>query len=655
MCGIFALLNNVGRFDQSFIEEQFQKGKNRGPEFSILKNVMIETMFGFHRLAINGLNETSNQPLVLDETILICNGEIYNYKELYNEMYVETEVASTQSDCEVILHLYKHYGIEQTLQMLDGVFAFVLIDFSIGNLNSKIYVARDPYGVRPLYALMPTKPFDEAVYSNLYSNQAARDAKQKTSVDLHTDVFAFASELKVLIGFYEKLSKKKGKAYRIQHFEPGSYSVYDLPFKASAAWKLEKANIRYHSTGFTPMNISNGMPLGGPLDIPGQPSITPMNISNGMPLGVPADNSPPPSHVGKKELEPIIKSIQTNLLSAVFKRCLTTERPIACLLSGGLDSSLVTALVSEYHKIMGLPPVETYSIGLQGSDDLHYARIVAEHLGTKHTEIVLTEQEFLDAIPDVIKTIESYDTTTVRASIGNWLLGKYIAEHSEAKVIFNGDGSDELMGGYLYMCKAPDCIEYDRECRRLLKDIHTFDVLRSDKSISSHGLEPRTPFLDRHWVQSYLSIPFTIRNHNINGQMEKYLVRQAFSPANYRTPENGALLPDSILYRKKEAFSDGVSKTTRSLYEIIKEFADKEFAENNSREETIAEACKKDPIMDRLNDHLLPKTAEQFYYRKIFETHYKGQGKIIPYFWMPKYVNATDASARTLDIYAKTE
>lgn len=619
MCGIFALLNNVGRFDQAFIEEQFKKGKNRGPEFSILKNVMIETIFGFHRLAINGLNETSNQPLVLDETILICNGEIYNYKELYQELCQETEVASTQSDCEVILHLYKHYGIEQTLQMLDGVFSFVLIDFSIGNPNTKIYVARDPYGVRPLYALTPTKPFDEAVYSNLYSNQSV---SQREDSGLNTDTFAFASELKVLIGFYEKLSKKKGKEYIIQQFEPGSYSVYDLPFKASASWKLEKANIRYHSTGFTPLGA-------------------------------------PPAHVGK-ELEPIIKSIQTNLLSAVFKRCLTTERPIACLLSGGLDSSLVTALVSEYHKIMGLPPVETYSIGLHGSDDLHYARIVAEHLGTKHTEIVLTEQEFLDAIPDVIKTIESYDTTTVRASIGNWLLGKYIAQHSEAKVIFNGDGSDELMGGYLYMCKAPDCIEYDRECRRLLKDIHTFDVLRSDKSISSHGLEPRTPFLDRHWVQSYLSIPYTIRNHNINGQMEKYLVRQAFSQANYRTPENRALLPDTILYRKKEAFSDGVSKTTRSLYEIIKEFAEKEFAEkefaeNNSREETIAEACKKDPIMDSLNDHLLPKTAEQFYYRKIFETHYKGQGKIIPYFWMPKYVNATDASARTLDIYSKTE
>jgi asparagine synthase (glutamine-hydrolysing) len=303
---------------------------------------------------------------------------------------------------------------------------------------------------------------------------------------------------------------------------------------------------------------------------------------------------------------------------------------------------------------MELPPVETYSIGLQGSEDLHYANIVAEYLGTKHTEIVLTEQEFLDAISDVIKTIESYDTTTVRASIGNWLLGKYIAEHSEAKVIFNGDGSDELMGGYLYMCKAPDCIEYDRECRRLLKDIHTFDVLRSDKSISSHGLEPRTPFLDRHWVQSYLSISYTIRNHNTNGKMEKYLVRDAFSQSNYQNNENNALLPDSILYRKKEAFSDGVSKTTRSLYEIIQEYTEDIFVEQYgkpSTEETIAEACKNDPIMDSLNDHLLPKTAEQFYYRKIFETHYKGQGKIIPYFWMPKYVNATDASARTLDIY----
>jgi asparagine synthase (glutamine-hydrolysing) len=230
------------------------------------------------------------------------------------------------------------------------------------------------------------------------------------------------------------------------------------------------------------------------------------------------------------DLEVIVQNIQYYLINAVHKRCENTERPIACLLSGGLDSSLITALVQEFHNDNGMPPVETYSIGLAGSEDLRYAKIVADHLGTKHTEIVLTEKDFVDAIPDVIRSIESYDTTTVRASIGNWLLGEYIAKHSKAKVIFNGDGSDELMGGYLYMNACPDSIEYDRESRRLLRDIHAFDVLRSDKSISSHGLEPRTPFLDRSWVQFYLSIHPDIRNHRFQNQCEKFLVRFAFFP-----------------------------------------------------------------------------------------------------------------------------
>ena len=181
------------------------------------------------------------------------------------------------------------------------------------------------------------------------------------------------------------------------------------------------------------------------------------------------------------------------------------------MLSGGLDSSLIAAIVNEYHIKHNLPTLETYSIGIEGSDDLLYAQKVADYLGTKHTQIVLTEQDFLNAIPDVIKDIESYDTTTVRASIGNWLIGKYISENSEAKVIFNGDGADELMGGYLYVGNAPDSIEFDKECKSLLKYIHTFDVLRSDKCISSHGLEPRTPYLDREWTQFYLSIPLNLR------------------------------------------------------------------------------------------------------------------------------------------------
>jgi asparagine synthase (glutamine-hydrolysing) len=158
-----------------------------------------------------------------------------------------------------------------------------------------------------------------------------------------------------------------------------------------------------------------------------------------------------------------------HLNNAVMKRCLATERPIACLLSGGLDSSLIAALVNNFYSLSFDKKIklETYSIGLADSEDLKYARIVAHHLGTNHTEIVMTEGDFFNAIPYVIEAIESYDTTTVRASIGNYLLGKYISQHSEAKVIFNGDGSDELCGGYLYMHKCPNPIEFDKETRRL--------------------------------------------------------------------------------------------------------------------------------------------------------------------------------------------
>ena len=156
--------------------------------------------------------------------------------------------------------------------------------------------------------------------------------------------------------------------------------------------------------------------------------------------------------------------IKEKLEQAVSKRVSTTERPIACLLSGGLDSSLITALVSKYYP---KDQLETYSIGLEGSEDLRYAQIVADFLKTKHTEIVVAEENFLAAIPETIQAIESFDTTTVRASVGNYLVSKYIKEHSKAKVIFNGDGSDEVTGGYLYFHAAPDPIEFDKENRRL--------------------------------------------------------------------------------------------------------------------------------------------------------------------------------------------
>ena len=609
MCGIFTLLNNVS-FTSDIVKQQFEKGKGRGPEFSKLTNAMIKATFGFHRLAINGLNEESNQPFIIEDIALICNGEIYNYKELY-ELMGEPSPAQTNSDCEVILHLYAKYGIEQTLQMLDGVFSFVLIDYRMNNTDSKIYVARDPYGVRPLYVL--------------HANHLTYDQHL-------SDMFGFASEMKMLTEFSKQLNESIPKntsltckghypRYTISQFEPGSYQEYEMKFTASASWRF-KEKVTYHKIGFH--------------------SVIPLqqNYVN---------------HINETDEQ--FSKIGQYLYSAVEKRCITTERPVACLLSGGLDSSLITALVCDYNQKNGKPAPETYSIGLAESEDLKYAQIVADYLGTKHTAIIVTEQDFIDAIEPVIKCIESYDTTTVRASIGNWLLGKYIAANSDAKVIFNGDGSDELAGGYLYMKMAPDCIEFDKECRRLLKDIHMFDVLRSDKSISSHGLEPRTPFLDRTWTQFYMSINPTTRFDM--SKCEKWLIRTAFSAKYYLNEDGKPLLPSNILWRKKEAFSDGVTSNKRSLFQIIQEHYEKQFTETDLQQylyvtqspKMYERIAKIHVDMKSAGNHLLPQTAEQFYYRKIFEKAYPGQGHIIPYFWMPKYVDATDASARTLAIY----
>jgi asparagine synthase (glutamine-hydrolysing) len=561
MCGIFMMLNNAlgnegGIFSKDFILDQFNRNNRRGPESSKLMHLSDNCSVGFHRLAINGLNEASMQPIVFNNKMLICNGEIYNYQDLYRQL---NSTPTTESDCEVILHLYCRYGIEQTVRMLDGVFAFAIYDMDL----QQIIVGRDPYGVRPLY--MWRGP---------------------------NFMFMFASEMKLINKFHQNVINnaidasdeeiQKGNI-AITHFLPGHYMVIHL-HKYFRTW-LHNEMIKYHEVG----SISSFCPASS-----------------------------------------VNENIVNHLRSAVRKRCLATERPIACLLSGGLDSSLVTALVSEfYDKYCPDKVLETYSIGLADSVDLKYARIVANHVRSKHTEITITEDDFFNAIPEVIEAIESYDTTTVRASIGNYLVGKYISQHSTAKVIFNGDGADELCGGYLYMHKAPDSIEFDKETKRLLKDIHLFDVLRSDKCISSHGLEPRTPFLDKTFVQYYLSLPTTLRCHSLWGEPEKYLLRNAFA-----TVDN--LLPAEILWRTKEAFSDGVSGHGRSLYTILQE----KIAAIDGIEEDYANFTSK--------EHLQPKTLEQYYYRRIFDSIFPTTAKILPYFWMPKYTNSNDPSARTL-------
>jgi len=535
MCGIFAVLSSdiKNKDNKTFEAKNFYKGQNRGPESSVFKKVNDNILFGFHRLAINGYsNPSSEQPIELEDSVLICNGEIYNWKYLHRSLNIPT---NTGSDCEIIIHLYKKFGIEYTVNILDGVFAFILLD---KNAN-KVFVSRDPYGVRPLF----------------YSYHKANECH------FH---YIFSSELKMMTHMITD------QIYKAEQFTPGSY--------------------------------------------------TEINMDNGKQITKQYFNSVCSEITSHHTHEYYHECIRNALIAAVNKRVNNTDREVACLLSGGLDSSLITALVA---RVLPDPSnLKTWSIGMIGSEDLRYAEMVADHIGSDHHSIILSKQEFLDAIPEVIYTIESYDTTTVRASVGNWLISKYIRENSDAKVVFNGDGSDEVTGGYMYFHLAENALEFDHECKRLLKDICYYDVLRSDRSISSHGLEARTPFLDKNFVQMYLSIPAETRFLEMKGtKIEKYLLRKAFDKTN--------LLPHNVLWRTKEAFSDGVSTQKESWFETIQNFAKEKYKDMN----------------------IDGPTAEKYWYRELFNQYYPNCKEVIPYMWMPKFVQATDASARTLDIY----
>ena len=509
MCGIMAVLYSTVPSTQ--LTELFFKGQHRGPDNS--QTVELENAWlGFHRLAINGLDDSSNQPFQMDDVYLICNGEIYNYKELFRAMDV---VPFSKSDCEVILHLYLKYGIEYTVQAIQASeFAFVIYDKRIQTM----YAVRDPYGVRPLYM--------------------GRDE----------GMTYFASELKMM------------PAMTTSHVRPGTITTVTAESASTAP---------YCSL----------------------PSINPVKV--------------PACHV------------YSVLYDCVKRRVENTDRPIACLLSGGLDSSIVAYLVNTVRKEMGITtPLETYSIGLPHAADLYYAQRMADFLESNHTNVILSESDFLHAIPEVIHAIESRDTTTVRASVGNYLVCKYIRQHSQAKVIFNGDGADEVCGGYLYLKRAPNELEFDKECRRLVTDIHLFDAQRSDRSISSHGLESRTPFLDRAFVELYMSLRPSVRYT----QVEKQFLREAFA----------GTMPNEILWRKKEAFSDGVSSLERSWFTII--------------QESIPQY-----IMDKYNSERPNCTPEQFYYKNVYDSLFHVD--LHQYYWMPKYSGTTDCSARTLEHY----
>jgi len=541
MCGIWATFGKNSNMQSC--ELALLSLKSRGPEGSAHVVFPDIGILGFTRLAINGLTDAGMQPMKLGNITWIVNGEIYNWMHLNNEYNLGCK---SGSDCEVVGAMYKIFryrNLEDMFRLFDGVFACIIVDEDLG----QIVVARDPYGVRPLY-----KGFK-------------RHSSSNTEVLL--EQLYFGSELKTIIHDTSAVS----------HFDPGRFEVYDI----------DTLNLRYaafyHSVSL---------------------------------MKIPAFS----------QIDVATNAVRFALEDAVKKRMLT-DRPCAALLSGGLDSSLIASLVSNELRNAGAEPLKTFSIGMAGSSDLAHARIVAKWIGSDHTEIVMTSDEFFSAVPDVIRDIESYDTTTVRASVGNWLIAREVARRSDCKVLFNGDGADEVFGSYLYLNNAPSERDYEKEVVNLLHNIHTFDVLRSDRCISSHGLEPRTPFLDKGFVQTVMSIPLKYRRPVKDKMCEKWLLRKAF--------DDGVTLPPEVLWRRKEAFSDGVSGE-KSWYEIAQE----------KSANLVVSGWEKIRFIENV-----PRTPEMFYYRSLFNNLYGLSVATVPFFWMPKWSNTLDPSARTLSIY----
>lgn len=320
------------------------------------------------------------------------------------------------------------------------------------------------------------------------------------------------------------------------------------------------------------------------------------------------------------------------LEEAVAKR-LTTVRAVGACLSGGLDSSLVAAIAAKRLGRKG-QRLHTYSVGMAGSPDLEHARLVASHIGSIHHERILTPEECLAVIPMVVRAIESFDITTVRASVGNYFVGQLVAtETPDVKVVLNGDGADEVLGGYLYMRAAPDDAAFESETDRLLREIHRYDVLRSERSMAAHGLESRSPFLDRQFVSVARGLPTEVLRPSAE-KIEKAILRTAFADT--------GLLPEKVLWRRKEAFSDGISRAERSWFEMAREEGERRAGDWKAR----AAAYTVNP----------PPTAEALWYRELFHENFPAAAAavIAPAMWMPRFVKgATDPSARTLNLYTQ--
>ncbi|KAK1927664.1 hypothetical protein DB88DRAFT_478814 [Papiliotrema laurentii] len=580
MCGIFCCYNRQGDL-ASFRPRAIALSKlqrHRGPDWSGCY-MAKDTVLVHERLAIVGV-DTGAQPLVNeDETIILAvNGEIYNHVALRKGLK-NPATFKTHSDCEVIMHLYKEHGTG-LCNMLDGMFSFVLVDTSV--TPSRLIAARDPIGITTLYMG--------------YHSSAP-------------DTLFFSSELKSIHEECDNLI-----AFPPGHFYDSNTKQLERYFKPSW-WNSDQGEIPHN-----------------PVDY---------------------------------------ELLRTSLEAAVRKR-LMSEVPYGVLLSGGLDSSLIASIaaretdklaeeqerlraarkaaiaegreVPEDSTLASWPRLHSFAIGLPGAPDLIAAKKAADFLGTVHHEYHFTVQEGLDAIPEVIYHLETFDVTTVRASTPMYLLSRKIKAMG-VKMVLSGEGSDEIFGGYLYFHAAPNAKDFHEECVKRVKNLHTADCLRANKSTMAWGLEARVPFLDKSFLEVAMNVDAKYKMFSKGAEqqtdaegrpiMEKYIIRKAFDCS----PDGKAYLPDSILWRQKEQFSDGVG------YSWIDGM--KEHAAAVISDEDFAKRAERWP-------ESTPDTKEAYWIREIFEGHFPSKaaaGTAVR--WIPKqeWGVSSDPSGRAVSIH----
>jgi asparagine synthase (glutamine-hydrolysing) len=506
MCGIVCAfdLKQKAEVLRPKVLEMSKIIRHRGPDWSgIYSN--DKAILAHERLAIVD-PASGKQPLFSEDKslVLAANGEIYNHRELRKQFEGKYSF-QTESDCEVILALYKEKGV-YFLDEMNGIFGFAIYDVA----KDEYFIARDHMGIIPLYI-----GWDQ------------------------NGTFYVASELKALEGYCTK----------IQLFPPGHYmSSKDGEF------------VQWYKREWT-------------------------------------------DYDAVKENATSIEEIKIALEAAVHRQ-LMSDVPYGVLLSGGLDSSITSAVAKKYAQKRiesgdtvdaWYPQLHSFAVGLEGSPDLAAAQVVADHLGTIHHEIKFTIQEGLDAVRDVIYNIETYDVTTIRASTPMYLMARVIKSMG-IKMVLSGEGSDELFGGYLYFHKAPNAREFHEETVRKLSKLHMYDCLRANKSLAAWGIEGRVPFLDKEFMDVAMRI--NPQDKMINGErMEKWVLRKAFED----------MLPASVAWRQKEQFSDGVGY---SWIDTLKEVVAKEISD-----EQLANAKFKFPIQT-------PTSKEEYYYRSIFTEHF---------------------------------